>query len=472
LVVVGRGALGVAKAGSRSASAGAWLIGAFAALVWLAAAGPSLADDAGLEAQKVALFQQMLRQPTNLDVAYAYADVAARLGDNESAVSTLEHLLLFNPNLPRLDLELGILYYRMGSFDAARSYLQKAAELHPPPDVQAQVDHYLARIADLDAVQRLTGYVLFASQYQSDATVSSSSPLVQSPVSNVLLGTQFTKQPGVNLLGSGGFLYSYDLGTQNRDAFEVGGVGFADHYFRNSQIDLDFGELQAGPRLRFPDLGLPFVEWASLKPYAIVNEVGLGEQQYFYTLGAGLEATAVLWGDLSMRIANEFRDKSFSSAADRPASIGLTGYDDLLIFALKKPITENSAIIGEFDYLDENDRFAYFGNRTYAVSAAYQIGYPDPTGTFKLPLRTELFGSRTWSLYGAQDPCCNTNPNPGSFSGSDRFDRHWRFGVTQNFPIAPNLSIVLQVERDVISSNLPVYGYTSDTVLLGPQIRF
>jgi hypothetical protein len=56
------------------------------------------ADRARLEAQKAALFQQMLRNPANRDVTFSYADVSARLGDYEAAVSALERMLLFNPN--------------------------------------------------------------------------------------------------------------------------------------------------------------------------------------------------------------------------------------------------------------------------------------------------------------------------------------------------------------------------------------
>ena len=452
-------------------------IGVALAILWLANASPHANADttdstAAPRAKKTALFQQMLRDPANLSVVFAYAEVSARLGDNEAAAAALERLLLFNPNLPRVALELGVLYYRMGSFEAARSYLQKAAALNPPPDVQARVDQYLAKIAAVDAPQRLTGYLLSGAQYQSDMTVSSGSTLVQSAVANQLISTQFTRQGGENIFVTGGALYSYDLGTQNRDALEIGGVGFADHYFKNSQFDLDFGELTAGPRFRFPNLGVPGVQWASLKPYAILNEVGLGEQQYFYTLGAGLETTAVLWGDLSMRLAYEFRDKNFASAADRPASVGLTGNDNLVTFALKEPVTENSTLIGEFDFLDQSTRFNYFSNRTYAVSGAYRISYADPTGIVKLPLETEFFGSRLWSGYAAPDPCCSTNGSATAPSGSSRFDRHWRFGITQYFPVAPNISLVLQLERDVVSSNLPIYGYTSNTVLFGPQIRF
>ena len=57
-------------------------------------------------AQKQTLFHEMLRNPGNLDVTFAYADVAARLSDYEAAVSALDRMLLFNPNLPRVELEI------------------------------------------------------------------------------------------------------------------------------------------------------------------------------------------------------------------------------------------------------------------------------------------------------------------------------------------------------------------------------
>ena len=95
----------------------------------------SAADRAQLEAQKEALFQRTLRDPANLDVTFAYADISAKLGDNEAAVSALERMLLFNPNLPRVQLELGALYFRMGSYDIARTYFDRALAANPPDDV-------------------------------------------------------------------------------------------------------------------------------------------------------------------------------------------------------------------------------------------------------------------------------------------------------------------------------------------------
>ena len=65
---------------------------------------------------------------------------SAKLGDNEAAVSALERMLLFNPNLPRVELELGALYFRMGSFEMARSYFDKALAANPPAEVKSRID--------------------------------------------------------------------------------------------------------------------------------------------------------------------------------------------------------------------------------------------------------------------------------------------------------------------------------------------
>src|SRR5205807_5925835 len=128
-------------------------------------------DKATLEAQKEALFQQMFRDPANLDVTFAYADVSARLGDYEAAVSALERMLLFNPNLPRVQLELGALYFRMGSYELARTYFERALAANPPAEVKSRIDTYLAQISRLSAPQRFSGSFFFGAQYQSDANI-------------------------------------------------------------------------------------------------------------------------------------------------------------------------------------------------------------------------------------------------------------------------------------------------------------
>ncbi len=429
------------------------------------------ADQAALEAQKDRLFQKMLANPADLDTAFDYANVAAQLGDNEAAVSTLERMLLFNPNLPRVDLELGALYFRMGSFDIARTYFDKAMAANPPAEVQQRVNQYLTLIDQQLSPTRLTGSLFFGAQFQSDANVAPASATIASPIGPVLLNNQFVKMSDWDIFGAGSLLYTYDLGTQDHDTIEVTGNGLMNHYMQVSRLDLAFGEVTAGPRFRFPRFSDGLIQGASLKPYAILNEVGLGENQYFFTYGAGLQATGIVWDDIALKGLFELRQKTFANAPDRPASTGLNGTDKVFSLSATKPVTANSALSIEFDYVDQETRTNYYANQSYAVAAAYHLAYEGPDWLSRLPMETTFYGSRLWSHYDAPDPCCNTSPTL-FFSPSTRNDRRWHFGVTQGVQVTDNVELIVQVARDIVSSNLSLYGYTSNSVVFGPQIRF
>ena len=458
-----------------------WMLScALLALAGLLAAAPA-ADQplAGkertrLEARKDALFQQMLHNPANLDATFAYADVSARLGDYEAAVSALERMLLFNPNLPRVQLELGALYFRMGSYDLARDYFDKAMAANPPPDVRARVQDYLAQIAKSQSRHQLSGYIFLGGQYQTDANVAPGSPLILSPIGPVLLNSQFVKQPSGSVFASGSLLYSYDLETQHHDTLEVTSVGYLDHYLNQNVVRLDLSllEVTGGPRFNFPNGGLLGSKLASFKPYAILDQVGLGWNQYFDAYGAGLEYDQIVWDDLALKSVFEFRQKNFTNAPDRPLSRGLDGSDKLLSLSATKPVTANSALNLEFDYLNQATRLAFYANATYALSGSYRIHYDAPFAATADPWESTLFLGRAWSIYQAPDPCCNTSGDPFIFSPSSQLTQRWRFGFTQAVPVTSSISLILQLERDIVSSNLPIYAYTNNSVLLGPQIRF
>ena len=424
----------------------------------------SSVERAQLQAQKDALFQRSLRDPGNLDTTFAYADVSAKLGDNEAAVSALERMLLFNPNLPRVQLELGALYFRMGSYDIARTYFERAAAANPPDDVKTRIGTYLAEISRRNAPQRFSGSAFFGVQHQSDANIAGSSSIAFPGVVINLL-PQFVKRSDFIPFGTVSVLYSYDLGNQDGDTVEIGGTGYVNHYGSVGRLNLGLVEATAGPRFNFRE-PLQGVSAASLKPYVIGNDVSLGGNQYFNTWGVGGESTALVWDDLRLKSTFEFRQKSFTNAPDRPLSTGFNGSDKLVSLFLSKPITAvpDSELSLEFNFLNQDTAFPYYTNKSFTGAVAYRIRYDDPTGYFRLPLETNFALSRSWADYAAPDPCC--------FVASNRADQRWRFGITQTFPVTPDVAIVMQAQRDIVSSNEALYHYTSNTVLVGSQIRF
>ena len=101
-----------------------WAIAIAIAGFAMGGAAPGIAGDTSVpvprlgppdvEARREALLKQMLARPNDLDLAFEYATLSSQVGDYEGAVSTLERMLIYAPNTPRLQLELGILYYKLG----------------------------------------------------------------------------------------------------------------------------------------------------------------------------------------------------------------------------------------------------------------------------------------------------------------------------------------------------------------------
>jgi len=81
-----------------------------------------------LRASYKAAFQQTLQNPSDPKTLAHFAEVAVQFGDIEGAISALERLLLVDSDEPQIKLELGVLYYRLGSTEAARTYLQEVRD--------------------------------------------------------------------------------------------------------------------------------------------------------------------------------------------------------------------------------------------------------------------------------------------------------------------------------------------------------
>ena len=102
-----------------------------------------------------AAFQAMLAQPGNLEVAFRYATLANQTGDIEGAVSTYEGMLMIESDLPRVRLELGILYYRLKAYGVARTNLETALQSPTlPGDMRKSAEKLLTKMPKQSKTRR------------------------------------------------------------------------------------------------------------------------------------------------------------------------------------------------------------------------------------------------------------------------------------------------------------------------------
>lgn len=92
-------------------------------------------------------YAKMMSNPADLDGTLDYAELAAELGDYEAAIPPLERILLSNPDIPKIKLELGILYYLLGSKDVSRIYFQQVKQsAKASPEMVGTADEYLMKL--------------------------------------------------------------------------------------------------------------------------------------------------------------------------------------------------------------------------------------------------------------------------------------------------------------------------------------
>jgi len=110
---------------------------------------PSISDPDRLELIKEkqqVVFEQLFEDPTNLSLLFEYANLSILVGDLEAAIGVFDQMLVYDPELPRIRLELGVLYYRLGAYALAKTYLESVGKFDPPLEVQARVDDLLESI--------------------------------------------------------------------------------------------------------------------------------------------------------------------------------------------------------------------------------------------------------------------------------------------------------------------------------------
>jgi len=418
------------------------------------ATGPAVSNDYD------ALLAQMLKDPSNLDVSFRYAELATQRGDYEAAIGALERMLLYNANLPRVRIELGALYFRLGSYAMAKSYFEAAAAGNVPPEVKAKVAVFLAEIERRTAPDQFAAFAWMGARYQTNANAGPSSTLVTVVGQNVTLMGQFAKQPDWNSFGFASFGYSHDLGNQRGDTLEASGLGYYSKQFIAEQFDLGIAELQVGPRFAlFPET----VTGASLKLYGIGNVVALGGSQYFDTAGAGVSSRFQTGVFTVVEPSFEYRHRDFFNSAAFPTASQQSGNLMTTAIAAEGLLPGGSKWAVRLAY-DRND--AIFDAFTYD-RWSIDVGIP-------IAFTTYWGGTRQWVVtpnvgysltnYAAPDPTID----PVIIQRN----REWRVGGTIDMQIYQNIGVRTQLQYVRIKSDLANYDTSNFSVAFGPSLRF
>ena len=248
--------------------------------------------NASLKTEQQALFDRMLKEPTNLDVAFRYAEVSTKLHDFEAAIGALERMLFFNASLARVKLELGVLYFRLGSYEMAKTYFTNAiADPAAPVDVRAKVQAYLDEIEKRLNPSLFAGLVQSGVRYQTNATAGPSGSLIRVFGFDGVLDQKFVKQPDWNFFAKASSIIPWICRPSAATVGRRRRAPMSPSSARSSAWTSPRLGPRPGPRIVL-DTGQSPGTGLSLRPYIGGVLVALEEDYY---LGSGLAGAAMTW---------------------------------------------------------------------------------------------------------------------------------------------------------------------------------
>lgn len=402
------------------------------------------------------LFLANLAQPSDISNALQYA-ASASVGDIESAIGTYEQLLFYNPTLSKIRFELGVLYYRLGSYEMARGYFKSALEQQDcTPELRRRMEDLLVDVDKQLLADRFTGFVQTGLGYQTNPGGGPGPQTVLA--SGRSFDSRFFAKGDGNWFGAFALNYVHDFENQRGDTFEATVQGYDAQQFSLHQFDVGTIELRAGPRFVLTP-GSPYA--VSIKPYVVATGALLADTAYSGGIGGGMTLHATL-GNVAIDPFAEMVQQSFRNSSFYPLASNLSGPLTTIGLQASGPVASGLSwqTRGAFAHSS-----ASFGPDSYDAYAA-DLWLPwnfSPLGDGRMWTLTPIAGLTHWQ-YSAPDPNIDPLTTPRT--------TEWRVGLGLDVPIWSKVYMSTLVQYRADTSNIPAFTMHDLSISGGPTFKF
>ena len=428
-----------------------------ACVMLIALAAPAQVHSSPYGAEYDSAFDAMLADPTDLDVAFRFAMIARASGDLEGAIGTLERMLILNPALPIIHYELGRLYAGLGSFEAARRYYRSALEHAPPPEVRANIEAQLKRLEHALQSSRLSGSLLFALRYQTNANAAPDDPAVRVGGLAATLADEFLEQGDAGGIVSARFTHSRDLGRDPAVFLQSDLQLYGSRQLDLENQDINLVSATFGPRFERPDR-------AAVRPFVRGSWIEFSGETLYWSLGLGLAYdTALAWRPGSRFVGEAvLMRRDFASSERSPALDERDGVNYLVNGRVQVPV-DRGVLVEAFGTLERQDS-----------SAGYESYYGVTAGLRGMRRFAAPLGTGSWNLSLSGEAGVRDHDLPDPTVDPDERRRDQELGVSANLtlPLSDTASGLVEVRQQWRFSGIPNYEFDNTSILLGSRFAF
>jgi tetratricopeptide (TPR) repeat protein len=405
-------------------------------------------------------FEEVMRDPDNIDLNYRYAQTQIALGEVRGAAATLERILLLEPNLPRVRLLYAVVLFRLDNLEDAEREFARLRALDMPATLRAEIDLYVDEIRKRRQRTRVKVLASVGGQYDTNRNAGpGSGQLLFSGVQIPATGT--TRARGdFSVNGIGRVDVSHDLGFQDRHK-AVGAIT----YYDSDQVDQDSLDL----RVVSGEAGFAFdLGPLTLTPQATARYVNLARQSYQQSEGLNLTAEYKMTTELTLSAFGEAEYQRFYAIDVSTDAFSRTGWQYRGGVGAAYKLSPTQQISLDLSYLDKRAEQNYYAYRT--VEATLGHAWLFPGGQFLL---TSFAVAR--EAYDEPDPAISSNL---------RTDWRYRGRLTLGQPVAElfgveapawwlrDLTLTATYETLRSESNITNYTYWNHRGSIGLSKRF
>lgn len=293
-------------------------------------------------------FEDVLAQPDDLEINFAYARQQADAGKLEQAAGTLERLLLLRPDWDAARLFYASVLYRLDDLEGAKREYEILEGRDLTPEQAREVERYLHLATAGAKPTRISGSVSAGAAYDSNPAAI--------PATGLAAPRRRGERGDASAVAAGELRVEHELATGQGDLLFVQADGWTKRQSEIGIADVAIGRIEAGATLYGGDL--------SITPRGIYAATMLADESYLQEYGAGLAAGYVVSPSLTLLsdviwLSQDFRDVSFSTVDGRRSGTMLSAGG-----GFSARLTQRDTLTLQAFHLDkeaEDPAFAYRG---------------------------------------------------------------------------------------------------------------
>lgn len=413
------------------------------------------------------VFREVLANPSSIDTRTKYASLLVRSGNYEGGIAALEGLLLAPDAPANIRLELAVLYYRLGSYAMAESYLREALA-DPRLDATQKNDaqSLMRDVMERNKPSRLSGMVMLGVKAQTNPTGATDSATILSQDLAVPRDPNFAPKSDTDVHAWALLDHVYDLEQQNEAAITTTLMGYANHYSSVGSYSnepgyskpYDLAVVAGSTGVRFKPAPQTQQDW-TLRPHLLFGGATANGNSYFTTGGWGVSTEYRMSERLAYGGTYENSRLTYPERNDIANAPLLGGSRQTLRLNSTLETGPNRFLMTEFGYVDHNGNVSYTGYRGPELRLSYVFSFPSPFSATALPWATTLMGSALRRDYRSPDPAVSLL--------TARQDTEWRVGFINVAPMSRDMAVQFQLEHVNTNSNIPNFSSTNTSGTLG-----